>query len=77
MVLNLYELKHGESYFVPTEKGVGIPKFGADGAADAEELKKVGKTSGVDETVESTVSPEVYSFTRTRVRRNLYRVRVE
>jgi len=77
MCLNLYELKHGVSYFVPTEKGVGLPKFGADGPADSEELKKLGKTNGIDESVESAVSPEVYSFTRTRVRRNLYRVPVE
>ncbi len=76
MVLNLYELKHGVSYFVPTEKGVGVPKFNADGVPDSDELKKLGKTKGIEESVESAVSPEEYSFTRTTVRRNLYRVSV-
>jgi hypothetical protein len=65
-------------YFVPTQKGVGLPKLSAEGVLTSEDLiGQVGKAEIVKESVQSAISPEVYSFTRTRVKRNLYRIGIE
>jgi len=65
------------AFFVPTEKGLGLPPLGAEGIEVSGELKKLVKDGGSGWlVVESAVSPEVYAFTRTRVRRNLYRIAV-
>ncbi len=66
------------AFFVPTEKGLGLPPLRAEGIEVSGELKKLVKNGGSGWlVVESAVSPEVYAFTRTRVRRNLYRIAVE
>ena len=77
MVMNLFKGKNGIAYFVPTEKGTGLPKLGAEGVGGSEDLQKFGKTEIVEEMVDSAVSPEVYAFTRVTVRRNLYRIPVK
>jgi Tol biopolymer transport system component len=65
------------AFFVPTEKGLGLPPLGAEGIEVNGELKKLVKDGGSGFlVVDSAVSPEVYAFTRTRVRRNLYRIAV-
>ena len=77
LVMNLYKGKNGIAYFVPTEKGTGLPKLGVEGVGGSEDLQKFGKTEIVEEMVDSAVSPEVYAFTRVAVRRNLYRIPVK
>jgi eukaryotic-like serine/threonine-protein kinase len=78
LVINLgNEPGNGLAFFVPTEKGLGLPPLGAEGIEVSGELKKLVKDGGSGWlVVESAVSPEVYAFTRTRVRRNLYRIAV-
>ncbi len=66
-----------EAFFMPPEKGLGLPPLGPEGIELSGELQKVVKDGGSGYlVVESAVSPEVYAFTRTRVRRNLYRIAV-
>jgi hypothetical protein len=48
-----------------------------EGVIRGEEVRVLGKIGVVGEGLDSAVSPEVYSFTRTRVKRNLYRVPLE
>jgi Tol biopolymer transport system component/predicted Ser/Thr protein kinase len=76
LVLNMFDGNRGHTFFLATEKGVGLPKM-ADGVGSAEDAKALAKSDGVAEFVESAMTPEEYSFTRVRVRRNLYRVDVE
>lgn len=65
------------AFFVPAEKGSGLPRLGAEGIELSGESKKVTKDGGTGYlVVESAISPEVYAFTRARVRRNLYRIPV-
>jgi hypothetical protein len=75
--LNLYEGMKGITYFVPVEKAVGLPKLDAQGVIRGEEVRVLGKIGVVGEGLDSAVSPEVYSLTRTRVKRNLYRMPLE
>ena len=77
LVLNMFDGIRGRTFFLATEKGVGLPKMGGEGVGNAEEAKALAKSEGVGEFVESAMTPEEYSFTRVRVRRNLYRVGVE
>jgi eukaryotic-like serine/threonine-protein kinase len=76
LYFDFFEAKSGD-YFLPTEKGVGLPKLGPTGLAGSEDMKKLAGAERVADTVESATSPELYSFSRTRVRRNLYRVPLE
>ncbi len=77
LVLNMFDGDHGHSFFLATDKGVGLPKMAEDGVGNLGEAKALAKADGVAEFVESAVTPEEYSFTRVRVRRNLYRVGVD
>jgi len=74
MSITLYDDKNGVSFFVPTDRRTGLPKLPAEGVADSEELRKLTRSKGIQPVVESLLSPEVYSFTRVRGTRNLYRV---
>ncbi len=76
MVINLYEEKNGIVYFVRLEKGEELPRLGAEGVGDSEELKKRVKTEVIEGFVATAMTPEVYAFSRMRVKRNLYRVPV-
>jgi hypothetical protein len=62
LYFGFFEANSG-TYFLPTEKGLGLPKLGPEGVAGSEGAKKL--------------APELYSFTRWGVRRNLYRVPLE
>ncbi len=77
LVLNMFDGNRGHTFFLATEKGVGLPKMDADGVGNVEEAKALANSDGVVEFVESAMTPEEYSFTRVTVRRNLYRVGVE
>jgi eukaryotic-like serine/threonine-protein kinase len=65
-----------ESYFLPFEDGRLKGKPSREFAKLTAEILNQGPWKKENAFVESTVSPEVYSFTRTSVRRNLYRVPV-
>jgi Tol biopolymer transport system component len=70
-------LRSGQAFFVPTQKGLGLPPLGAEGIDVSGGLKKLVKGGGNGFlVVASAMSPEVYAFTRTRVRRNLYRIAI-
>jgi Tol biopolymer transport system component len=74
MYFTFFEQRHPKTYFVDIDKGTQLPKLPPDGLASGEELGKLGKVVEAAEPVESAISPEVYSFTKTQVRRNLYRI---
>jgi eukaryotic-like serine/threonine-protein kinase len=77
LLMNLFDGDRGFAYFLPTEKGVELPKMGPGGVSTIEEGNKLVKAGAVQEYVDSAMTPEVYSFSRTRVRRNLYRIEVK
>jgi len=65
------------AFFMPMEKGSEFPPLGAQGIEMSGDLQKVVKEGGSGYlVVESAVTPDVYAFARTRVRRNLYRIAV-
>jgi len=72
------EIMNGfETYFLPFEDGIAMKKSSEDGFAvvSPESLGKgPWKRKLLD--VDSAISPEVYTFTRQDVRRNLYRIPV-
>ncbi len=74
MYFTFFEQRHAKTYFVETDKRTGLPRLPPDGVASGEDLRKVGKVEEVGDAVESALSPQMYSFTRTQVRRNLYRI---
>jgi Tol biopolymer transport system component len=62
------------TYFVATENGRAVPKFPVGGVANGQELRALEHVTVVPEIVESAMSPEVYSYSRASIRRNLYRI---
>ena len=77
MHFGFFEAKSAD-YFLPIEKGVGLPQVGPDGMAGSEDAKKLAKAErAAENTVDSAVSVDLYSFSRKTVRRNLYRVPLE
>jgi Tol biopolymer transport system component len=62
------------SYFLATENGRGTPKLAAGGVFDAANSRALTNAKVARVQVESAMSPELYSYTRTSTRRNLYRI---
>jgi serine/threonine protein kinase/Tol biopolymer transport system component len=77
LLMNLFDGDRGFAFFIPTEKGVGLPKLSAEGVGSLEEGKDLVNTVAVPEYVDSMMTPEIYSLSRRRVRRNLYRVGID
>ena len=65
-----------DTYFLPLEEGKGVPKLPNGGLHSSEELREGGKLKVIREPVDSAISPEIYSYTKMNVRRNLYRIPV-
>ncbi len=65
-----------ESYFLPVVEGKGLPKLPEGGFKKSDELRGSAKVKVVGTPMDSAISPEVYSYTRENVRRNLYRIPV-
>jgi eukaryotic-like serine/threonine-protein kinase len=78
IMLDLFEGKSAGSYLLSTQKGLGVPKLAPEGVLNGEELKaQVGKIEPIREAVDSIIAPDLYSFTRWHVRRNLYRIGID
>jgi eukaryotic-like serine/threonine-protein kinase len=65
------------SYFVATEPGRGVPKLPPGGVLNAQELRAHCNVKVVPAEVESAVSPDLYSYSRASIRRNLYRIPIQ
>jgi eukaryotic-like serine/threonine-protein kinase len=65
---------YASTYVVPTVTSTGLPELPEPALTDGTELKKAKQIAAP---VESMVNAEVYVYTKSNVRRNLYRVRVE
>jgi Tol biopolymer transport system component/predicted Ser/Thr protein kinase len=62
------------TYFLTMGKQGEMPKLPEGGAAKGNEMAAIPGVKIAPDWVESAVSPEVYSFTRSNNRRNLYRI---
>jgi Tol biopolymer transport system component/predicted Ser/Thr protein kinase len=76
MFFNFQDGKDTNAYFVLTENGVGVPKLPSDGVLSGQELRALRATAVQDE-VASAMTPDLYSYTRTSIRRNLYRIPIQ
>ncbi|HXN53190.1 MAG TPA: protein kinase [Candidatus Acidoferrum sp.] len=65
------------SYFLPPELGRGTPKLPPGGVLDGQELRGLNKVKVIAAEVESAMTPDFYSYTRTTIRRNLYRIPIQ
>jgi Tol biopolymer transport system component len=65
------------TYVLPTENGRGLPKLPVKGVLTAQEFKALGNVKVVPVLVESAMTPDVYLYTRTSTRRNLYRIPIQ
>jgi eukaryotic-like serine/threonine-protein kinase len=66
--------QESKTYFMPMGKHGEMPKFPDGGAAKGTELATIPGVKLAPVWVESAVSPDVYSFTQSNNRRNLYRI---
>ena len=64
------------TYFLMTEKGRGLPKLPAGGVLSGQELRPL-KPKVVPAAVDSAMTPDLYSYARTSIRRNLYRIPIQ
>jgi hypothetical protein len=62
------------SYFLALEPGRIAPKLPPGGVLDATELRALNKVKAVAVEVDSAMTPDVYSYSRNTIRRNLYRI---
>ena len=62
------------TYFLATENGRGTPKLGAGGGFEAANSRVLTNAKVARVQVEAAMSPELYAYTRTSTRRNLYRI---
>jgi len=65
------------SYFLATESGRGLPKLPTGGILGAQELRALNNVKVVPVHVESAVTPDFYSYSRSTIRRNLYRIPIQ
>jgi len=65
------------SYFLATESGGGLPKLPTGGILGAQELRALNNVKVVPIHVESAVTPDFYSYSRSTIRRNLYRIPIQ
>ncbi|HET9402841.1 MAG TPA: protein kinase, partial [Candidatus Acidoferrales bacterium] len=63
-----------ETYLLPVQRDTGLPSLPATGIATGEELKNLKGAKAVPQFVDSAMSTSVYAYTRTTIRRNLYRI---
>jgi eukaryotic-like serine/threonine-protein kinase len=64
-----------DTYFLPWEEGKGVSKVLDEGFSFNAE-RSGGKMKVVRQPLDSAISPEIYSYTKVNVRRNLYRIPV-
>ena len=64
----------GQSWLLEVKKGSGLPALPKDGLAGPEDFNRLSKAPTWANYADSVLSPEKYAFTRTNVRRNIYRI---
>jgi len=64
------------TYFLSNGDRGELPKLPSTGLTNSEELNAIARGKSTPDWVESAISPDVYSFTRSTIRRNLYRIPV-
>jgi eukaryotic-like serine/threonine-protein kinase len=67
-------LNEDKSYFIAMGKNADFPKIPEQGLSKSAELTKVAGVTSEPYSVESAISPDLYSYTKTTYRRNLYRI---
>src|SRR3984885_4444513 len=67
-------LNEDKSYFIAMGKNADFPKIPEQGLSNSAELTKVAGVTSEPYSVESAISPDLYSYTRITYRRNLYRI---
>jgi len=67
-------LNEDKSYFLRMGKNGDFPKIPEQGLSNSADLTGVPGVTSEPYTVESAISPDLYSYTRTTYRRNLYRI---
>ena len=67
-------LNEDKSYFIAMGKNGDFPKFPEQGLRNSAELTGVAGVTTEPYSVESAISPDLYSHTKTTYRRNLYRI---
>jgi Tol biopolymer transport system component/predicted Ser/Thr protein kinase len=65
--------RDNRTYVLPVRGKTGLPDLPPEGLHGPEEAKKLA-TATLPMGVESAMGPEVYSYTRTNIRRNIYRI---
>jgi Tol biopolymer transport system component/predicted Ser/Thr protein kinase len=65
------------SYFLAPEPGRAAPRLPPGGVVDGQELRALNKVKAIAAEVESAMTPDFYSYARTTVRRNLYRIPIQ
>jgi eukaryotic-like serine/threonine-protein kinase len=69
--------RDASTYFLATENRRGIPKLPAGGVFGGQELRGLDKVKVIPVVVESAITPDFYSYSRTNIRRNLYRIPIQ
>jgi hypothetical protein len=67
-------LNEDKAYFLSIGKNGDLPGIPEQGLRDSAELSGVAGVTTEPYSVESAISPDLYSYTRTSYRRNLYRI---
>jgi hypothetical protein len=62
------------TYALPVRRGTGLPDLPAHVITQPEDLKFVKGAKLLPQIVDSAVNPSLFAFTRTNIRRNLYRI---
>jgi hypothetical protein len=65
------------TYVLPSENGRELPKLPAEGVLTPQQFKALSKVKVLTVQVESAMTPDVYVYTRTSTRRNLYRIPIQ
>jgi hypothetical protein len=65
------------SYFLATERGRGVPKLPPSGVHGGQELRTRNNVKVIPAKVESAITSDFYSYSRTSIRRNLYRIPIQ
>jgi Tol biopolymer transport system component len=63
-----------QTHLFPVRSEVGLPKLPPEGLGKPEDLKESSKSTVLPQLVDSMLGPEKYSYTRSNVRRNIYRI---
>jgi len=66
-----------ETDLLPLRRDTGLPDIPKDGISKPEDIKGIAGRVALAPDLNSAISPEKYAFTKTNIRRNIYRVWLE